>query len=89
MQVKRQSYSVTTTGTRINLADVPFKPSGMYLTIENNNIRVAYDNSIPSPTEGHLIYAGQTFSLSKAPLIAQFAMVSTTGTAKVTITLEG
>jgi hypothetical protein len=89
MNVKRQTYRVTTTGTRLNLADVPFKPVAIFVTVEQNSIRIAYDNSMPSPDEGHLIYIGQFFSMDKPPLIAQFAMASITGVAKVTVTLEG
>jgi hypothetical protein len=83
----QQVYEVTTEAGFLDL-DVGFLPAGLFITAENNSIRVAYDGTLPAPDEGHIVFPGQFFSLNKASLIQRFAMVATTGTATVTVTLE-
>jgi hypothetical protein len=88
MNAAQQSYTVTTTPGFLDLDSIDFVPTGLFVTIEGGNIRIAYDGTLPAPQDGHLLFGGQLFTLSKTGLIQNFAMVAVTINATVTVTLE-
>ena len=88
MAVKRQVYTIGTTTVALNIDALGFSPSAMFLSVENADLRVSYDGSSPTPTDGHRLYDSQTFTISKPAHIRNFKMCTVTGIAKVNVTLE-
>ena len=82
--------TVSTVGKQL-VTDVVFAanwPQRMTLTVEDQNIRYRYDGGMPTSTSGHFVGASGTLVLTNAALIKRFRVASTTGTAKLTVTLE-
>ena len=82
--------SVTTVG-KLLVNDTVFAenwPTKMTVTVEDQNIRYRYDGGTPTASSGHFVAASGTLVVANAALIKRFRVVSTTGTAKLTVTLE-
>lgn len=65
-----------------------FEPNSIAMTIEGNDIRVSWDGSLPTEVEGHLFYSFGYYPFTNFRNVEKFSMFST-GSSKVTITLEG
>lgn len=63
-------------------------PTRLVMTVEDQNIRYRYDGGMPTAANGHLVFAGGTLVLSNAAFIRQLRLAATTGTARLTMTLE-
>lgn len=89
MSVKRHVYTVPSTAARkLVLEGLGFTAHSIYLSVESANLRISYDGSVPTPDDGHVLYDGQHFTLTKPSLIRNFQMIATTGTAKINVTFE-
>ena len=67
-----------------------FSPGSAFITVEGANVRIRWDGQDPSPTEGHLLFDGQSFSFDRPSQIRMFRVTGqTNSTATITMTLEG
>ncbi len=91
MPGKRVTFTVTNqVAQSINTAALGFIPGSLFMTVELADVRVAWDGTPPSADEGHIVFNGSTFSLSKPSQIMDLKIIARTVTdAKVTITIGG
>ena len=91
MSYKSDVVYITTTDVQqpFTEAALGFIPGNVYMSIETQNLRIWYDNNrTPTPTEGHPLYAGASYTFV-GPDVVGMKMIAETGTAKVTYTAKG
>jgi 2-phospho-L-lactate guanylyltransferase (CobY/MobA/RfbA family) len=85
--------SITVAATAIGVSTTVYAPVGgratkAFFTLETGQIRIRYDGTSPTSTEGHLVEVGQSFELDGATNIQQFRAIrtgQTSGVLKVTV----
>lgn len=82
-------FEVTQTAIQPFINMPPGQSGTLYFSVETEDIRFRYDGGMPSPSGGHRVYSGQSFSVTKSTEVRNFAMCAVTETAKVTCTVGG
>ncbi len=68
---------------------VGFNPGTVYFTVETQNVRLRYGPKSPTPTDGHLIFAGGEKVFDQSMDILNLKFIAVTGTATVQFTVKG
>lgn len=79
-------YLVTSSGV-VDLAGVGTSYKRATISVEDNNIRYAFDGSTPAVDLGHILYAAGTLVISNGVDIRRFRMIAVAGDATVMVTL--
>lgn len=87
--------SATISSSSQTLVDVGFtlaqilRASEAFITVETNSIRIRYDGTAPTTTEGHLLTAGSSLTLVGNQQIRNLKMIAAAADGAVKVTLEG
>jgi len=76
-----------TSAVAVSLTPTTFQDAFVaFITVENNPIRVRYDGTAPTSTEGHYISPGDMMRLDLSLDLFHFKAIATSGDAKILVT---
>lgn len=87
--------SVTVADTALTLLTIGFTQTEIddarqaFISIDTDDVRINYDGSVPTASEGHLIIAGEFFTLFGKNAMSNFQVIrATASSAAIRVTLE-
>ena len=89
--IGKKTFTLTS-GAAVGISLADYVQGGLYaqgakFTFTGGNVRVWFDGTDPTPTEGHLYYAGSSLDLDNSNDIANVRLISETGDVEVTYSL--
>lgn len=84
------SFSVTTSQALKPFRNLkPAEAGSLFFSVEAGNIRFMYHGGDPTRDNGHLVYNGQSFTLTKVDEVISFAVIAESGNPIVSCTIGG
>lgn len=85
--------SITVSNTAIGpsayiIPQLASTPSYVFCTTETNDIRIRYDGTVPTASEGHKVVAGSSFSIKGQVNVYNLKMIRTSADATVKCSYE-
>lgn len=84
------SFTVTTDKVERPFRNLkPAEAGSLFFSVEGSNVRFMYHGGDPTRDNGHLVFNGQSFTLTKVDEVVNFAVIAASGSAIVSCTVGG